>query len=47
MTYFDENEPYSGDITRPVIDAGNGRLNARSIKIFGDGIFLIAFDNMP
>jgi hypothetical protein len=39
MTYFDENAPYSGDSIRPVIGAGDGRLNARSIKIFGDGIF--------
>ena len=47
MTYFDEVKPYSGDVIRPVIGAGNGRLSARSIKIFGDGTFFIEFDNMP
>ena len=39
MSYFDENRPYSGDTMKPVIGAGDGRLNARSIKIFGDGSF--------
>jgi hypothetical protein len=47
MTYFDEDKPYSGDTARPVISAGNGRLSARSIKIFGDGILFHQIDNMP
>ncbi|KAK7057396.1 putative amidohydrolase YtcJ [Favolaschia claudopus] len=37
MTYFDENVEYWGNTTKPIIDAGNGRLNARSVKIFTDG----------
>jgi hypothetical protein len=37
MTYFDEEKPYSGNTVQPIISAGNGRLSARSIKIFGDG----------
>ena len=47
MTYFDEDQPYSGDTARPVISAGNGRLSARSIKIFGDGILFHRIDGMP
>ena len=47
MTYFDEEQPYSGHIARPVISAGNGRLSARSIKIFGDGIPFYRIDNIP
>ncbi|KAF8813640.1 hypothetical protein BYT27DRAFT_7083829 [Phlegmacium glaucopus] len=37
MSYFDEDKPYSGNTTHPVIGAGDGRLSARSVKIFGDG----------
>ncbi|KAF8160976.1 amidohydrolase family-domain-containing protein [Crassisporium funariophilum] len=37
MTFFDENKPYWGSTTRPVIGAGDGRLSARSVKIFADG----------
>lgn len=37
MSYFDETQPYSGGTMKPVIGAGDGRLSARSIKIFGDG----------
>jgi hypothetical protein len=37
MTYFDEDKPYWGNITRPIIGAGDGRLTARSVKIFADG----------
>ncbi|KAF7362054.1 putative amidohydrolase YtcJ [Mycena venus] len=37
MTFFDENGEYWGNKTKPIIDAGNGRLNARSVKIFADG----------
>ena len=47
MTYFDEDKPYSGNTAKPVISAGNGRLSARSIKIFGDGILFYRIDNMP
>ncbi|KAJ6628290.1 hypothetical protein B0H10DRAFT_211702 [Mycena sp. CBHHK59/15] len=35
--FFDENEEYWGNKTKPIIDAGNGRLTARSVKIFADG----------
>ncbi|KAF9222618.1 hypothetical protein BS17DRAFT_783144 [Gyrodon lividus] len=37
MRYFDEDGPYWGNISKPLINAGNGRLNARSVKIFADG----------
>ncbi|KAG8213763.1 amidohydrolase family-domain-containing protein [Butyriboletus roseoflavus] len=37
MRYFDEVDPYWGNISKPIINAGNGRLNARSVKIFADG----------
>ncbi|KAJ7350257.1 amidohydrolase family-domain-containing protein [Mycena albidolilacea] len=37
MTFFDENGEYWGNTTKPIIDAANGRLNARSVKIFADG----------
>jgi hypothetical protein len=37
MSFFDENGDYWGNTTKPIIDAGNGRLNARSVKIFADG----------
>ncbi|KAI9572099.1 amidohydrolase family-domain-containing protein [Boletus coccyginus] len=37
MRYFDEVGPYWGNISKPIINAGNGRLNARSVKIFADG----------
>jgi hypothetical protein len=37
MRYYDEGSPYWGNISEPVINAGNGRLNARSVKIFADG----------
>jgi hypothetical protein len=47
MTYFDEDKPYLGDTTRPVVSAGNGRLSARSIKIFGDGILFHRINGMP
>ena len=47
MTYFDEEQPYSGNIAKPVISAGNGRLSARSIKIFADGILFYRTDIIP
>ena len=37
MRYFDVVGPYWGNISEPIINAGNGRLNARSVKIFADG----------
>ncbi|KAJ7078906.1 amidohydrolase family-domain-containing protein [Mycena belliarum] len=37
MTYFDEHGEYWGNKTKPILNAGNGRLNARSVKIFADG----------
>jgi predicted amidohydrolase YtcJ len=37
MRYFDEVDPYWGNISKPIINAGNGRLNVRSVKIFADG----------
>jgi len=38
MTYFDVLAPYWGNITRPLIANGDGRLTARSVKIFADGM---------
>ncbi|KIM91971.1 hypothetical protein PILCRDRAFT_809968 [Piloderma croceum F 1598] len=37
MTYFDENGEYWGNKSKPIINGGNGRLGARSVKIFADG----------
>ncbi|KAF8170207.1 amidohydrolase family-domain-containing protein [Mycena galopus ATCC 62051] len=37
MTFFDENGEYWGNQTKPVLNAGNGRLTSRSVKIFADG----------
>ncbi|TFK54024.1 hypothetical protein OE88DRAFT_1654482 [Heliocybe sulcata] len=37
MTHFDETADYWGDQSQKVINAGNGRLSARSVKIFADG----------
>ncbi|KAJ6558569.1 amidohydrolase family-domain-containing protein [Mycena vulgaris] len=37
MSFFDETGEYWGNKTKPIINAGNGRLNARSVKIFADG----------
>ncbi|KAJ7209555.1 amidohydrolase family-domain-containing protein [Mycena pura] len=37
MSFFDENGEYWGNKTEKIINAGNGRLNARSVKIFADG----------
>ncbi|KAG0704666.1 amidohydrolase 3, partial [Suillus ampliporus] len=37
MRYFEERGPYWGNLSKPIVDAGNGRLNARSVKIFADG----------
>ena len=40
MSYFDETEPYWGNTTSLVVGASNGRLSARSVKIFADGLLL-------
>ncbi|KAJ6604038.1 amidohydrolase family-domain-containing protein [Mycena sp. CBHHK59/15] len=37
MKFFDESEPYWGNVSRPFVGAANGRLTARSVKIFADG----------
>ena len=37
MRYFDFVGSYCGSISKLIINAGNGRLNARSVKIFADG----------
>ncbi|KZT19709.1 hypothetical protein NEOLEDRAFT_1141709 [Neolentinus lepideus HHB14362 ss-1] len=37
MTYFEETADYWGDQSEMIINAGNGRLSARSVKIFADG----------
>lgn len=37
MTYFNEDEPYWGNTTIPIIGSVNDRLSARSVKIFADG----------
>lgn len=37
MTYFNESGEYWGDRVVPLINAGNGRLHCRSVKMFADG----------
>ncbi|KAF8230148.1 hypothetical protein L208DRAFT_1438505 [Tricholoma matsutake] len=37
MSYFNEDQEYWGNRTKPLIGAGDGRLTARSVKIFADG----------
>ena len=37
MTHFNESAEYWGDKVDKLIGAGNGRLTARSVKIFADG----------
>ncbi|KAJ3518136.1 hypothetical protein NLJ89_g62 [Agrocybe chaxingu] len=37
MSFFDENEPYWGNTSRPIIGGESDRLSARSVKIFADG----------
>ncbi|KAK0485942.1 amidohydrolase family-domain-containing protein [Armillaria novae-zelandiae] len=37
MTYFNESGEYWGDRIVPLINAGNGRLHCRSVKMFADG----------
>ncbi len=40
MQYFNESAPYWGDSLEKY---DNGRLIARSVKMFADGMFLICF----
>jgi hypothetical protein len=40
MRFFDENVPYWGNTSTPLIGAHDGRLTARSVKIFADGMYL-------
>lgn len=44
MTFFDESGPYWGDNTSQLVGAGGGRLSARSVKIFADGMSVV-FDS--
>ncbi|KAF8881536.1 amidohydrolase family-domain-containing protein [Mucidula mucida] len=37
MRFFNESEEYWGDIVEPLVNAGNGRLHSRSVKMFADG----------
>ncbi|KAI0700891.1 amidohydrolase family-domain-containing protein [Cytidiella melzeri] len=37
MTHFNESTQYWGDSVEKIIGGGNGRLTARSVKIFADG----------
>lgn len=37
MRYFDENGPYWGNTSEQLVQIGNDRLTARSVKIFADG----------
>jgi hypothetical protein len=39
MSYFNEDQEYWGNQTVPLIGASNGRLTARSVKIFADGTY--------
>ena len=39
MTHFNESADYWGDRVEKVMGAGNGRLTARSVKIFADGTY--------
>ncbi len=41
MRFFNESEEYWGDIVEPLVNAGNGRLHSRSVKMFADGDTLI------
>lgn len=38
MTFFDENGEYWGNKTKPMVGSPEGRLSARSVKIFADGM---------
>lgn len=37
MRHFNEKSPDLGNLSIPILNAGNGRLNVRSVKIFADG----------
>lgn len=38
MTHYNESSDYWGNRVNKLIGAGNGRLTARSVKIFADGM---------
>jgi len=40
MRHYDESVEYWGDKAKPIIGAANGRLTARSVKLFADGLLL-------
>ncbi len=40
MTHFNESSEYWGDRAQKIMGASNGRLTARSVKIFADGTYL-------
>lgn len=46
MRFFNETEEYWGDKIKPLIDAGNGRLHSRSVKMFGDGMSMVALTHI-
>ncbi|KAF9024805.1 hypothetical protein BDZ89DRAFT_988931 [Hymenopellis radicata] len=37
MRFFNESEEYWGNTVEPLVNAGNGRLHSRSVKMFADG----------
>ncbi|KAI6119086.1 hypothetical protein EV401DRAFT_1528010 [Pisolithus croceorrhizus] len=39
MRHFDEKSPYLGNLSIPIMNAGNSGLNIRSVKISADGAF--------
>ena len=43
MHFFDEDEGYFGNTSKPVIGAGNGFWTQRSVKIVADGACNIIF----
>ncbi|KAJ7864326.1 amidohydrolase family-domain-containing protein [Mycena leptocephala] len=45
MRFFDENAPYWGNTSTPLIGAHDGRLTARSVKIFADDLYEPYTDN--
>jgi hypothetical protein len=44
MTYFNEHDEYWGNATTPILAKGDGRLTARSVKMFADGNFIGSID---
>jgi hypothetical protein len=45
MTHYNESSDYWGDRVEKMIGAGNGRLTARSVKIFADGMCALPLQN--